>query len=473
MESIPSNRTPILVVDDDVGLLLSIKTTLISSGMPEPALLSDSRRTVELVRNNQFHLVFLDLIMPQLSGMDVLQQLKKEFPAVECVMVTAIDEVSSAVQAMKFGAYDYLVKPFQSEKLVIVINRALERYDLRHGLALFEGTQSFFSLKNHLAFKDMVAEDEAMALVFHQAEAAAPTDYSLIITGETGTGKEMLAQIIHKLSNRSSGPFLAVNMGALSHNLFEDEFFGHVRGAYTGALSEKRGFFEAAQGGTIFLDEITELEPVLQGKLLRVIQEKELYRLGSTDVKNVDMRIIAASNRDIKEEIKKKRFREDLFYRLNMYHINIPPLKEREKDILTLAKYFLKTHARKNQKEIDSIAPDLAGRLLGYPFPGNVRELENIIATAVLSEKGRALTLSSAGDLMPLTEPARIRGDGLLTLAELEKGHIYHILEVTGGNRTRAAKMLGIGLRTLQRKLKEFGESKTMPNRRMIRNIVA
>ena len=463
MESIPANKTPVLVVDDDVGLLLSIKATLVSSGMPEPALVSDSRRVMELVRNNPFHLVLLDLIMPHLNGMDILQQLKEEFPDIECVIVTAVDEVSSAVQAMKFEAYDYLVKPLNSEKLIIAINRALERYSLRHGLALFERTQSFSDLKSPLAFKDMVVQDEAMALVFHQTEAIAPTDYNVVITGESGTGKEMLAHIIHGLSNRSNSPFLAVNVAAFSKTLFEDEFFGHTKGAYTGAMTDKKGFFEAAQGGTLFLDEITELEPSFQGKLLRVIQERELYRLGSTEVRNVDVRIIAATNRDIQEEIRRQAFRSDLFYRLNICHINIPPLRDRRCDILPLAHHFLKKHALKNQKKMDSLAPDVADRLSEYPFPGNVRELENIIAAAVLLEKGRALTLTSARDLLQYSGPAQRRKEDLLTIAELERQHILRVLEMTGGNRTRAAKILGIGLRTLQRRLRTIGDLETTP----------
>lgn len=463
MESIPDNHTPILVVDDDVGLLSSIKATLVSSGIPEPVLVSDSRRVMDLVREHRFMLVFLDLVMPHTNGMEVLQQIKKEFPEIECVIVTATDDVSSAVQAMKYGAYDYLVKPLNSEKLIIVINRALERYNLRQGLALFEKKQSFSDLKNPQAFTDMIAEDESMALVFHQAESVAPTDYSVVISGESGTGKEMLARIIHGLSNRSNGPFFAVNMGAFSRTLFEDEFFGHTKGAYTGAVSEKKGFFEAARGGTLFLDEITELEPSLQGKLLRVLQESELYRLGSTRLENVDVRIVAATNRDINGEIEDGRFRADLFYRLNMCHIKVPPLRDRKKDILPLAHHFLKIHALKNEKEIDSLSQDLAGRLLEYPFPGNVRELENIMAAAILLEKGKVLTLSSVSALLANSEPGQGCNQELITLSELEKLHIQKVLEAMNGNRTRAAKILGIGLRTLQRKIKTFGASPTAP----------
>ena len=463
MESIPAKKTPILVVDDDDGLLLSIKAALVSTDMKEPALVSDSRRAMELIREHGFTLVLLDIMMPHMSGMDLLQQIKEDFPDIECIMITAMDEVSSAVQAMKFGAFDYLVKPFNSEKLIIAINRALERHNLRHGLALFERKQSFSDLKNPSAFKYMVAEDETMALVFHQAEAVGPTDYNVVISGESGTGKEMLARIIHSLSDRSSGPFLAVNMAAFSQSLFDDEFFGHVRGAYTGAADEKRGFFEAAQGGTLFLDEITELEPSLQGKLLRVIQERELYRLGSTKVRNIDVRIIAATNRDINRAVRERRFRADLSYRLNICHIEIPPLRERKKDILPLARHFLGIHSTRNRKKIRSLSPDLAALMLKYAFPGNVRELENIIASASVLEKGDILTLSSARDMASPQGDSQPESEELLSLAELEKKHIYRVLEATAGNRTRSAKILGIGLRTLQRRLKEFGEPSTAP----------
>ena len=455
MQSIPKN-TPILVVDDDNGLLMSIKAILTSAGMPEPALVSDSRRVMELVREHRFHLVLLDLIMPHMNGIEVLRQLKEEFPGTECVIITAVDEVSSAVQAMQYGAYDYLVKPLQAEKLIIVINNAMERYDLRHRVAILENTPMFCDLGNPSAFKGMVAEDELMARVFHQAETLALTDYNLLITGETGVGKEMLARIVHSLSHRSGGPFVPVNMGAFSKTLFEDELFGHAKGAFTGATVERKGFFEEAQGGTLFLDEITELETDLQSKLLRVIEERELYRLGSTDIRDVDVRIISATNRNIRKEVDKGGFRNDLYYRLKVCHINLPPLRERKKDILPLAEHFLKYHAEKNKKKIRFLAPVLIDSLLHYPFPGNVRELENIISSAVVAEKGSVLTLSSARDLIPPSGPSPIETDGVLTLEEVEREHILRILTSTGGNRTRAAKILGIGLRTLQRKLRGF-----------------
>lgn len=463
MESIPKSPTPILIVDDDPGLLLSIKATLVSAGMPEPALLSDSRGAVDLIRKHHFHLVLLDQIMPHLTGLEVLRQVKEEFPDIECVMTTAIDEASTAVQAMRFGAYDYLTKPLNSEKLIIVINRALERYNLRHELALFERKQTFSDLKHPDVFSRLVAEDEAMALVFRQVEVVAPTDYSVVITGESGTGKERLARVVHQLSNRAKAPFLAVNMAAFSKTIFEDEFFGHSKGAYTDAGEEKRGFFEEAQGGTLFLDEITELDPSLQGKLLRVIEERELYRLGSTRVRNVDVRVLAATNRDISEEIQKGHFRADLFYRLNNYNIKIPPLRARKKDILPLARHFTKLHADVNKKKIDSLSPELVQKLMVYPFPGNVREMENIIASAVLLEKGRVLSLASAPQLAAVQSAVHQLDGDLLTLEELERRHIQRVLTATDGNRGQAAKILGINITTVYRKIEKYQLADKIP----------
>jgi len=456
MESIPDRHTPVLVVDDDEGLLLSIKATLVSSGLPEPALVSDSRNVMALMRDHHYQLVILDLMMPHLDGIGVLKKIKLEFPDSECVVVSANDEVATAVEAMSLGAADYLVKPLNGEKLIALVNRSLEKYNLQDELARFGGKKVYSELKNPQAFADMVAEDESMALVFHQVEAVANTDYSVVINGESGTGKEMLARVIHRISKRSKAPFYAVNMASFSKTIFEDEFFGHAKGAYTDASSDRRGFFEAAHGGTLFLDEITELEPSLQAKLLRVIEEREFYRLGSTEIRNVDVRIIAATNRDINEEIIKNHFRADLYYRINMYNIKIPPLRERKDDILPLAKHFLKIHARANNKKIHSLAPELADRLLQSSFLGNVRELENIIAGAVLLERGKTLTLASAHNLLPYSGPERRKNVELLKLDELERRHIKRVLEVTGGNRPKAAKILGINVSTVYRKLEKY-----------------
>ncbi len=457
MESIPDQATPILVVDDDPGLLLSVKATLLSNGLPEPALVSDSRRVLDLVNAHAFKVILLDLVLPHIGGLELLRQINETHPNIECIVITAIDQASAAVQAMNLGAFDYLVKPLNGTKLSTVITQALEAFNLKHELCLFSQKQSFAQLKNPDAFRDIVAEDEAMAFVFRQVETVAPTDYSVIINGESGTGKEMLARVIHRLSRRAHMPFLAVNMAAVSKTIFEDEFFGHAKGAYTDAVSDKKGFFEAAGGGTLFLDEITELEPSLQGKLLRVIEEREFYRLGSTEVRNVDVRIVAATNRDITTEIESNRFRADLYYRLNMYNIKVPPLRERKKDILPLARHFSRLHSEANRKRIATIDPQLAEALAAYTFPGNVRELEHMIAGAVLLEQGPVLTLASAPELAARFKTAAKTSGWFLTLEELEKRHIHDVLEATGGNRARAAEILGINTSTVYRKIEKYG----------------
>lgn len=456
MENLPE-KTPILIVDDDKGLLLSIRAALLSAGLPDPALTSDSRTVCDLIRTHGFHLVLLDLIMPHMDGLKVLQLIKKDWPDTECIIVTAVDEVETAVQAMRFGAYDYLVKPLDLERMTIAIGHALERYQLKKGMALFERPQSFSDLKHPEAFRTMVAKDEAMALVFRQAEICAESDYNVMITGETGVGKGMLARIIHQLSARSKGPFVAVNMSAFSQSLFEDDIFGHIRGAYTGAVADKRGFFETAQGGTLFLDEVTELAQTMQGKLLRVIEDKEFYKLGSTDIVHVDLRILSASNRDVDEAMTAGHLRRDLYFRLNEYHIHIPPLRRRPKDISVLANHFLRIHAAKNRRRVNRISPELINALLQYPFAGNVRELENIIASAVLVETGEVLELSSVQKLITVRASEPLCTKDFIPLDAMQKMHISHALRLTGGNRTHASRLLGIGLRTLQRKLKSYG----------------
>jgi DNA-binding NtrC family response regulator len=456
MENLPE-KSSILIVDDDKGLLLSIRAALLSAGLPDPAMTSDSRTVCDLIRMHGFHLVLLDLIMPHMDGLKVLQLIKKNWPDTECIIVTAVDEVETAVQAMRFGAYDYLVKPLDLERTTIAIGHALERYQLKQGMALFERPQSFPDLRHPQAFTAMVARDEAMALVFRQAEICAESDYNIMITGETGVGKGMLARIIHQLSARSKGPFVAVNMAAFSQSLFEDDIFGHIRGAYTGAMAEKQGFFETAQGGTLFLDEITELALAMQGKLLRVIEEKEFYKLGSTDIVHVDLRILSASNRDVAEAMTAGHLRRDLYFRLNEYHIHMPPLRRRPKDIPVLANHFLHIHAAKNRRQVKGISPEVINALMQYPFPGNVRELENIIASALLVETGEVLQLSSVQQLISVRTSEPLSIQNFMPLDGMQKMHISHALRLTGGNRTRAARLLGISLRTLQRKLKVYG----------------
>jgi DNA-binding NtrC family response regulator len=369
-----------------------------------------------------------------------------------------VDDVETAIQAVRFGAYDYLVKGQNNEKLVITINRALERYALHLERRLLTSRPSFADLKHPQAFAGIITADPAMALVFRQVEAVAPTDYSVVITGESGTGKEMLARTLHRLSHRADAPFIAVNMAAFNRGLFEDEFFGHTRGAYTHAITAKKGFIEEAQGGTLFLDEITELDLDLQGKLLRVIEEKEIYRLGSTQLRNIDVRFVAATNRDIQTEIKTGGFRADLFYRLSTCNLCLPPLRSRRPDVLPLAEHFIQTHSQRMGKKIRGLTPELKNRLSAYDFPGNIRELQNIIAAAVLVEESDRLTASSVGTSLP--ESPEINSDPtdvFPTLAELERRHIQRVLQATRGDRTRTAEILGVNPSTVYRKIKRLG----------------
>lgn len=464
MQYFPTHPAQILIVDDDIGLLTSLKTTLVSAGLSEPALISESSAVMPCLTEQRFQLIILDLMMPDMDGIALLQKIKAHHPQTECILLTAIDDTSAAVRAIKYGAYDYLVKPVDREKLVLTINRALERYSLKQGIRLIGSENSFVNLNNPDDFKDIIAGDEEMARVFHQVETVAPTDYSVVITGESGTGKEMIARVIHRISKRSAFPFVAVNMAAFSKSLFEDEFFGHTKGAFTDAREDKRGFFEQAQEGTIFLDEIADLAPALQVKLLRVLQEGELYRIGSTRARAIDVRIICATNQDIAARIDAGHFRADLFHRLNAYSIHLQPLHRRKKDILPLAVHFLKRHAAANGKQIESIAPDLERVLLAYAYPGNVRELENLVAAAVLAEKSSTLTLASFQTPEFMDQmPTSVSTDASQSLAFVQKQHILRVLESSNGNRTQAAKTLGIGLRTLQRKLKEYEQPADTP----------
>ena len=457
MCSLPHKETPILVVDDDTGLLTSIHAVLVGAGFPEPALLSDGRAALDLIAGHGFKLVLLDLMMPDIDGMDLLRTVKSRHPQVECIVFTAVDDVETAIEAIRHGAYDYLVKGQNNEKFILTVNHALERYNLRHERNLLAQDQTFADLRHPEAFEGLMTRDKAMATVFRQVEAVAPTDYSVVISGESGTGKEMLAKVIHRLSNRAGAPFVPVNMAAFSGSLFEHEFFGHTRGAYTNAVGDRKGFLEEAQGGSLFLDEITELDLALQGKLLRVIEEKELYRLGSTRLRSVDVRFIAATNRHVPEEVEGGRFRADLFYRLNTCHIHLPPLRARRADVLPLARHFLKVHAAQNAKTLNDLSPELARRLESYDFPGNVRELQNIIASAVIVETADRLRPASVSLPAASLAPEAHDHEDLPTLTEVERRHIRRVLDATGGDRAAAAEILGVNLSTVYRKIKRYG----------------
>jgi two-component system response regulator HydG len=390
------------------------------------------------------------------SGLEVLAEIGQKVPPPPVIMMTAYASVETAVKALKDGASDYLTKPLDVEELKLTISRVLDHTRLQ-----VENRQLRERLREQFDFGSLVSSSPAMMSIIDTLRRVAPTEATLLILGESGTGKEVVANGVHENSPRSSGPFVAVNCAAIPENLLESELFGYEKGAFTGAVSSRGGRIAAAHGGTLFLDEVAEMPAALQAKLLRFIQEREVQPLGSSRGRKVDVRILAATNRDLGEEIAAGRFREDLFYRLNVVSVEIPPLRGRREDIPLLAAHFLEIFGRRHQREVRGITGEGMDLLLAHPWPGNVRELENTIERAVVLGRDSMLT---PGDLFPSGLPAEgtprppAAAAAGRTLKEAEVEMIRQTLERTGGNRTRAAKELGISRQTLLNKLKEAGE---------------
>jgi DNA-binding NtrC family response regulator len=436
----------ILIVDDDDGFRALLKTILTGDGYQ----VSTGAGVAEACRQGavmSFDLALTDLKLPDGDGLDVLRWFQQHAPETPVIMITAFGTVTSAVEAMKLGASDYLGKPLASpEELRLLVRKTLEQRRTARERDLWrEQTESRFQSD------DLIAEDSAMAPPLELAGKVAPTNATVLLTGESGTGKEVLARLIHRNSSRAARVFVAVNCSALSPTLIESELFGHEKGAFTGAAGQHLGRFERAHGGTLFLDEIGDLDANLQAKLLRVLQERSFERVGGSRLVGVDVRILAATNRDLKNRVGEGKFREDLFYRLNMFPIELPPLRRRPGDIPLLARHFLRRAARNLGKLEPFLAPSAVDALLAYAWPGNVRELENMMERmAILC--GAQVT---AADL-PLG-PADPRRP--LTWKEIERQAIREALDRNEGNRTHAARQLGISLRTLQYRLKQyFGE---------------
>lgn len=443
----------ILIVEDEKSALRNLQHVMRKEGYQVTGMLSSSE-ALALLDKNEFDIVLTDLRMEKVDGVQMLERTKQLYPDTEVILITAYASIPSAVETMKKGAYDYIAKPFKLEDVRRVVRSALERVNLRK-----ENTQLREQIERYEGKVKIVTQTEAMRRLLETARQIAPTDCNVLITGESGTGKELLARYIHFMSNRAEGPFFAINCGALTEELLANELFGHEKGAFTGATSMKKGLVEAAAGGSLFLDEITEMSGGMQVKLLRVIQERELMRLGGTDAVTVDVRIIAATNRDIQEVVKENDFRMDLYYRLNVVSLHMPPLSERRDDIPLLCQYFLKKYSALMKKDVREISPDVMGMLMTYDFPGNVRELENII------ERGVALAGGSAVEMAHLPEDLkeldiktfRKEEDRFPSLEEQELSYIKWVLKETGGNKTTAAKILGIDRVSLWRKLKKHG----------------
>ncbi len=435
----------VLVVDDEPLMLRFMADALRRLGK-EVACAENGADAIQILETESFDLIITDMKMPQKNGLDVLKAAKNLHPSLLVILATAHGTIESAVEAMKLGAFNYLIKPFSPEALEGILEKADEH------LRLVKQNR-FYKEERH---PHLVAQSPSMKRILQDLEKIAKAHASVFITGESGTGKEVIAGAIHDLSSRSQHPFIKVNCAAIPETLIESEFFGHERGSFTGAHVRKTGRFELADKGTLLLDEVTEIPLILQPKLLRAIQEQEFERVGGTKPIKVNLRFLATSNRNMQEAIESKIFREDLFYRLNVVPIHIPPLRERREDILPLAHHFLERFCAENHKPMKTLTEKATKKLLEYPWPGNVRELANIIERTVvldfdLNIDAEHLYLDSAASL-----PKEAKEKG--TLHEMEKQMILETLEANGRNRTKTASILGISVRTLRNKLHEYGE---------------
>lgn len=451
----------ILLVDDEPDLLVSLRTTLLQQGPFEVEVESDPRRALRRVTEDPWDLVLLDLTMPEVGGLEILSALVSTQPLAECVILTARQEPAIVVQALRLGAFDFLTKPVDPHKLAHTVRRVLH---LDSALAAIPTRELFLAkFAAPEAFRDIVTVSPQMAQVFRYLERVAPTDESVVISGPSGCGKELIARAVHRLSPRRDHPFVGVNIAALSPGLFASELFGHRPGSFTGAKAARRGYLAEAARGTLFLDEIGELDPALQVQLLRVLQEREYYAVGDSSPTPLHARVVVATNRDLEQETGTGRFRTDLFYRLNATAVSIPGLARRPEDIPFLIEHFTRVFAERYERPIRRVQPRLVKLLAQCPFPGNVRELKNVLRAAVLAEDTcelRASSLPEAYRRRVGRDRSLSRGRGeVVTLADLERQHIERVLESTDGNVTQAAKLLGISRATLGRRLRDYRES--------------
>ncbi len=449
----------ILIVDDDKAVLNYFQVLLAQAQRFEVETLNESPRAFETLAARNFDLLLLDMDMPQVTGIEVLRHVRQHHPALVVVVITGVGDVELAVEAMKLGAHDYLCKPVDPGRLVASVDRALEQTRARAELRAIDA-QRGAPTRPGGALEGFITRDRTLLQTLATLEQIAQSDNSVLVSGETGTGKELVARAIHRLSRRADGPFVAVNAAAFASALFDAHFFGHERGAFTGAESAKKGIFEEADGGTLLLDEIGEMELPVQSKLLRVLQSGEYFRLGSTRQRGADVRIIAATNKDLAAAIAEGRFRADLYYRLNVNSVTLPPLRERKGDVALLAHHFLERSCRASGKTITSIAEPVMELLDGYAFPGNLRELANVIAGAVALETGEVLGLHAMPPhLLKAAVDPRSGAPSHVSkaLADIEAEHIRAVMEHTSGNRSAAARILGISRVGLIAKLKRLG----------------
>jgi DNA-binding NtrC family response regulator len=444
----------VIICDDEVEILRYLSKILTAKGL-DLEVFSSGTALMSCLENRSLgdaDLLLLDVKMPDLDGIEILQRIKKMKLEVPVVIMTAYASINSAIEAMKLGAYDYVTKPFPKEKIFGILEKVIERKELLKENSALKDELGILSAASPLLF-----ESESFREVHDMALLVAQSDSNVVVLGESGTGKELVASLIHGNSPRSNERFLTINCAALSDTLLESQLFGHVKGAFTGAVSHQKGLLEAANHGTLFLDEVGDMSPAIQAKLLRVLQEGDFIPVGDTKGKKVDIRFLAATNKDLEEEVRQKRFREDLYFRLNVISIYLPPLRERARDVELLARHFLKKYAARMKREIDDFTPEALQLLKAYSWPGNIRELENAIERAVILTRGRLITAETlpVWKSAPASEPKQ--GGRLVSLDAVEREHILYVLKASGNNKSRAAKILEIARRTLDRKIEEFG----------------
>ena len=446
----------ILIVDDDAAHRLMLQK-LIGGWGYDITETDDGSRAIEAVRERAFDLILMDIRMLNVSGIEALEQIKIINPAIPVIIMTAYASVETAVNALKKGAYDYLTKPLDFDELKIAIAHATEHTRLRKENEYLKGR-----LGEQFDRQNMIGRSGAMVKLLDSVAQVAATEVTILITGESGTGKEMIANAVHYNSQRSNAPFIKINCAALTETLLESELFGHEKGSFTGADRRREGKFCQAEGGSLFLDEVSEMSPAMQVKLLRVLQERELTRVGGAEVIKINVRVIAASNKDLKKEIEKGRFREDLFYRLNVVALPVPALRDRKEDIPLLALHFLQLFAENNSKKIKGFTPQAMEKLLKYAWPGNVRELMNAVERAVVLSRAEYLDADELALMMAdslATEEGQPGAQENVPLEEVEKRTILEALNSTRGNKSEAARRLGITRKTLRAKLEKYGKS--------------
>lgn len=436
----------ILVVDDTPSTLEVIRRNLLNRGF-QVLTATDVPSALAILGERPIDLVITDFRMPGQSGLDLVRHVRENHAGAEVLMITGYPSIQGAVEALRLGAEDYLAKPFTDDELLEAVHRALDKLKLKRLIQEepSPGTQ---------AMKGFIGQSEALRAVFDDIVKVASSSATVLITGDSGTGKELVARAIHYSGKRGPGPFVPVNCGGIPETLLESELFGHTKGAFTGASASRAGFFQAAEGGTIFLDEVSEMSLAMQVKILRVLQEKEIPMVGSSRPRKIDVRVIAATNKDLHALVKKGLFREDLFFRLNVIRLSIPPLRERGNDIILLAKHFAAKYAVESGRSVPSFSDSALRTLRNYAWPGNVRELENVIHRLVVMGEGEWIDVPDLPELMRFSA---LRGASTYrTLAEVEAEHIRKVIGIAGGNRTRAAEILGVDRKTLREKLKRL-----------------